>query len=299
MKNAFKLTTLAVGMALALTACGTRVEVPTAHTGKIMTKDGYQEETIPTSAFRLPACWTYCDKLVLLDTSDKAKTENMVIFMPEDKLNLKVGLRVTLSVNPKETNSLFATLPPQAPPEGTPNADVIRYIGWDQIYNTYAQQVILTETREYLSKYSISAISSSMEKVNSDLRVILQKKIEDRTPFSVRYVGITNVEYPSIITQAQENAAERREAIAQEEAQLNVSRVRLERQLEETRLQRQIDVEKAEADAEADRVRALAANNPAVITLRKLEIDMVRAQKWNGQLPATVLGEDTQVLLSK
>jgi regulator of protease activity HflC (stomatin/prohibitin superfamily) len=297
--NKRKLSALAIAAALSLTACGTRVEVPPAHTGKIMTKDGYQEGTISSSVYRLPACLVYCDKMVLLDTSDKAKTENMTIFMPEDKLNLKVGLRVTLSINPKETNSLFTTLPQQAAPEGTPNADVIRYIGWDQIYNTYAQQVILTEAREYLSKYSISAISSSMEKVNSDLRVILQKKIEDRTPFSVRYVGITNVEYPSIITQAQENAAERREAIAQEEAQLNVSRVRLERQLEETRLQRQIDVEKAEADAEADRVRAQAANNPAVITLRKLEIDMVRAQKWNGQLPATVLGEDTQVLLSK
>jgi hypothetical protein len=299
MKNAFKSTVLAVALSGILTACGTRVEVPTAHTGKIMTKDGYQEGTIPTSAFRLPACWSYCDKLVLLDTSDKAKTENMTIFIPTDKLNLEVGLRVTLSVNPKETNSLFATLPPQAAPEGTQNADVIRYIGWDQIYNTYAQQVILTEAREYLSKYSIAQISSSMEKVNSDLRTILQKKIEDRTPFTVRYVGITNIKYPSIITQAQENAATRREQIQQEEAQLQISQVKLDRELQETRLQRQIDVEKAEADAEADRVRAQAASNPAVITLRKLEIDKIRAERWDGKLPSTVLGEDTNVLLNK
>lgn len=295
----FKTTLLAVALAASLTACGTKVEVPTAHTGKLMTKDGYQENTIPTSAFKLPWCWTYCDNLVLLDTSDKAKTENMTIFIPTDKLNLEVGLRVTLSVNPKETNGLFATLPTQPAPEGTPNADRVRYIGWDQIYNTYAQQVILTEAREYLSKYSISQISSSMEKVNADLRIILQKKIEDRTPFTVRYVGITNVKYPSIITQAQENAATRREQIQQEEAQLQISNVKLDRELQETRLQRQIDVEKAEADAEADRIRAQAANNPAVITLRKLEIDRIRAERWDGKLPSTVLGEDTNVLLNK
>lgn len=295
----FKSTLLALALAASLSACGTKVEVPTAHTGKLMTKDGYQPDTIPTSAFRLPACWSYCDKLVLLDTSDKAKTENMTIFIPTDKLNLEVGLRVTLSVNPKETNSLFATLPPQPAPEGTENASRIRYIGWDQIYNTYAQQVILTEAREYLSKYSISQISSSMEKVNADLRVILQKKIEDRTPFTVRYVGITNIKYPSIITQAQENAATRREQIQQEEAQLQISNVKLDRELQETRLQRQIDVEKAEADAEADRVRAQAAQNPAVIKLRELEIAKIKAERWDGKLPSTVLGDDTSVLLNK
>ena len=57
-----------IGTAVFLAACGERVEVPPAHIGKIMTKDGYQEQTIPTSKFRLPHCWTYCDKLVLLDS---------------------------------------------------------------------------------------------------------------------------------------------------------------------------------------------------------------------------------------
>lgn len=247
-----------------------------------MTKDGYREGVVGTSKFRLDPCMAYCDKLVLLDVSDQAYTENMEIFIPEDKLKLKIAVRVNLTLDKKGANSLFDALPPSA---GTD--ENVSTIARETAYKTYAQQIILTETREYLSQYSIAEISSSMEKVNADLRTRLSKSLQSRTPFAVRYVGITNIAYPDIITDAQENAARRREEIQQEEAKLEVSRVALQRQLQEAQLQRKIDVEKAEADAEADRVRANAIT-PAVITLRKLEneraqIDMMK-EKWDGAM---------------
>ena len=284
--NKMKFVFASLLMALALTACGTRVEVPPAHVGKIMTKDGYREGIVGTSKFRLDPCLAYCDKLVLLDVSDQAYTENMEIFIPEDKLKLKVAVRVNLVVDKKGANALFDSLPPQSVSDY--DNSVFR-IARDTAYKTYAQQIILTETREYLSQYSIAQIASSMEKVNSDLRVRLQKSLQARTPFSVRYVGITNIEYPSIITEAQENAARRREEIQQEEAKLEVSRVSLQRQLQEAQLQREIDVEKARADAEADRVRALAIT-PAVITLRKLENERAMIDKWDGTMPKVQSG---------
>ena len=283
--NRIKAILVAGMMALALTACGTRVEVPPAHVGKIMTKDGYREGIVGTSKFRLDPCFAYCDKLVLLDVSDQAYTENMEIFIPEDKLKLKIAVRVNLVVDKKGANSLFDSLPPQSVDD---NESVSR-IARDTAYKTYAQQIVLTETREYLSQYSIAQIASSMEKVNADLRVRLQKSLQARTPFSVRYVGITNIEYPGIITEAQENAARRREEIQQEEAKLEVSRVSLQRQLQEAQLQREIDVEKARADAEADRVRALAIT-PAVITLRKLENERAMIDKWDGTMPKVQAG---------
>ena len=46
---------MAIGfLATMLSACGVKVEVPPAHVGKIMTKDGYQDNLIPTSKFRRP-----------------------------------------------------------------------------------------------------------------------------------------------------------------------------------------------------------------------------------------------------
>jgi hypothetical protein len=276
---------LIAASALILTACGERVEVPPAHVGKIMTKDGYQENLIPTSKFRLPICVFYCDKLVLMDASDKAKQEALTIFIPEDKLNLDLVMQVTLSIDPRKAENLFSTIPP------TESKGDVGLIPWDFIYNTYAKQIVLTETREYLSQYSIAQIASSLEKVNSDLRDMLSKRIQERTPFTVRYAGITSIKYPEIITKAQENAAERRERIQQEEAQLQISKVTLERELQETRLRRQIDLEKAQIEAQAQRIQREVVDDK-VLKLRQLENERAWIEKWDGQLPQTVMGGD-------
>lgn len=290
MKNVIKIFAIML-FALVLTACGAKVEVPPAHVGKIMTKDGYQEGTIPTSKFRLAPCVAYCDNLVLLDVSDKTKRENLSVFIPEDKLNLELGIQVTLSLAGREIEPLFNTIPPS---EG--NGGRVSTIAWDQVYNIYAQQIVLTETREYLSQYSIAQIASSLEKVNADLRDALQKRIEDRTPFTVRYVGITHIKYPDIITTAQENAAERREQIQQEEAQLEISVVQLQRELQEAQLQRQIEMEKAETEAQAQRVQREVVDS-RVLELRRLENERLWIEKWNGQVPRTMLSDEANMLM--
>ncbi|MBB2776062.1 UNVERIFIED_ORG: putative small lipoprotein YifL [Comamonas terrigena] len=279
----------AVATVVTLAACGQKVEVPPAHIGKIMTKDGYQDNLIPTSKFRLGKCWAYCDRLVLLDVSDKAYQEAMSIFIPEDKLNLEVTIRATLSINPKKTAELFNAIAP------TEMSEHVSTIANEQVYRTYASQIIQAEVREYLSKLSISEIASSNEKINADLRLQLGKAIESLTPFSVRFVGITNLKYPKIITDAQESAAERREAIQKEEAQLAISKAQLERELQEARLQRAIDKEKAETEAMSQSVLAQSVD-ARVLQLRKLENDRAWIEKWNGQLPTTTLGDSVPMV---
>lgn len=266
-----------------LTGCGQMVEVPPAHVGKVMTKDGYQDAVIGTSKFRLAPCWAYCDKLVVLDVSDRANIESLSIFIPTDKLELAVDIQTTLSLNAQKTESLFGTIAPVESDNGT-------LIPWSKVYETYAKQIVLTEAREYLSQYSIAEIASSMEKVNNDLRTLLTKAISARTPFDVRYVGITKIKYPAIITEAQENAAKRREQIQQEEAQLEISKVSLERELQEARLQRQIDFERAQSEAAAQVVQREAVDS-RVLELRRLENERLWIQKWDGKLPVTAMGD--------
>lgn len=283
-----------LAVTLALVGCGQRVEVPPAHIGKIMTKDGYQPNMITTSKFRLPWCWVYCDKLVLLNASDQAVSENLTVFMPEDKLNLATTVQVTLSVDPKKAESLFSSIAPILD-EKTEST----IIPLNKVYTTYAQQIILTETREYLSKYSIGEIASNLERVNSELREQLTKSIQGRSPFTVRNVGITKVDYPKIITDAQENAAERREKIQQEEAQLAISKVTLERELQETRLRRQIELEKAQIEAQAQKIQREVVDDK-VLDLRRLENERAWIETWDGKLPDTLTvmgGSSAQSLL--
>lgn len=260
----FRMVAIIAAAMLALVGCGQKVEVPAAHVGKVMTKDGLKPDTIGTSKFRLEWCWAYCDKLVLLDASDRPVSEKMELFMPADKLNMAFDLRLTLVVNPEKYEELFARIPPVQGEKGD-------FIPWDRAYQTYAQQIVRAEAREFLSQYTIAQIASSREAINAELSNRLTQSINSRTPFMVRYVGLADIQYPQIIVEAQENAAQRREMIQQEEAQLEISKVTLERQLQEQRLQRAIDVEKARAEAEVNKILA-ASVTPEYIRYRELNI---------------------------
>lgn len=274
---------LVIGLSVLIAGCGERVEVPPGFVGKVMTKDGYQEGLIPTSKLRLAPCISYCDRMVIMDNTDKSYVEPMTVFIPADKLNITVDLRATLAVDPKRAEPLFNKLP-QAP-----STDQLSVISGDSIYNTYGKQVLQAEVRSYLTKYSISEIASNGEKINADIQVLLSKVMGERTPFNVRYAGLTNIKYPDIITQAQENSAKRREMIAQEEAQLEVSKVSLSRELQEAQMQRAIEKEKAETEAQAQQVLANAVD-PRSLRIKELEIQKILAEKWDGGLPQTIMG---------
>ncbi|QHZ59802.1 stomatin-like protein [Alteromonas phage vB_AmeM_PT11-V22] len=239
---------LAIGvLAFSLGGCfwGEKVEVPPAHVGKVMGKNGYKEGVITTSKFRLDKCWTYCDKLITMDVSDSSYTERMELFMPKDKLKMSFDIRLTLTPNPAQYDSLFDRIPA-----------INQQIPLGKIYTTYAQQLVRSKARELLAEYTIAEIASSREGINTILANELRKELQQTTPFLVRYIGLADVAYPEIITKAQELAAERRERIEQENAQLEISKVQLERKLQEQQLQRKIDVEKAEAEAEVNRIMA-------------------------------------------
>ena len=259
-RNALVVSALAVSLA----ACGSKVEVPAAHVAKIMTKDGYKADTIGTSKFRLDLCWAYCDKLVLLDASDQAVSEQMELFMPEDKLNMTFDLRLTMIINPNKYEELFARIPPV-------DQNGVDVISWNKAYVTYAQQIVRAEAREFLSDFTIAEIASSRETINAQLSQRLTKSINEKTPFQVRYVGLADIQYPKIIVEAQENAAERREQINQEYANLELSKVRLERELQEQTMNQKITFERARAEAAVNKIIAESVS-PEYVKYRTLDI---------------------------
>ena len=259
-RNALVVSVLAVSLA----ACGSKVEVPAAHVAKIMTKDGYKADTIGTSKFRLDWCWAYCDKLVLLDASDQAVSEKMELFMPEDKLNMTFDLRLTMIINPNKYEELFARIPPV-------DQNGVDVIYWNKAYVTYAQQIVRAEAREFLSDFTIAELASSRETINAQLSQRLTKSINEKTPFQVRYVGLADIQYPKIIVEAQENAAERREQINQEYANLELSKVRLERELQEQTMNQKITFERARAEAAVNKIIAESVS-PEYVKYRTLDI---------------------------
>jgi len=255
-----------VAVAAVLTGCGAKVEIPPAHVGKVLTKNGYAPETLPPSKFRLPACFAYCDKLVLLEASDTGLKEKIKIFMPGDKLNLSVDVRGTLSIptDVKTVDAIYDRVIASAD-----NGQSI--ITGKVVYKTYGQQALRGIVRSELVKYSISDILANRETISQSIHVAITDKLKaTNTPIIVSRFELADVQPPKVIVEAQEAAKEREIDIQKAEADAQIALVEAERALEVAKADRLVEREKAEAIAEQNRIAAKSIT-PEVLAYKKLE----------------------------
>lgn len=255
---------IAVAMASALlAACGESVEIPPAHVGKVLTKNGYAPEIIPPSKFRLDPCWTYCDALITLEASDSGLKEELEVFMPKDKLNLSVEIRGTFSItsDQKTVDAIYDRVPAS---EGR--------IAARSIYRTYGQQAVRGIVRSEITKYTIADVLEQREAIGQNIHAAIAKKLADTaTPIVVSRFELANVQPPKVIVDAQQAAKEREIDIQKAEADAQVELVKAERDLEVAKKNRLVEREKAEAIAEQNRIAAQSIT-PQLLAYRKLEV---------------------------
>jgi hypothetical protein len=233
---------LMLAAVIGLSGCGTPVEVPTSYVGKIQTTKGFQGGVISPSKFRLDKCWSYCDKLVLLEASDQVFNREFKTFMPKDKLNLTYGVSMTLAIDPKEYDQIFSIIPAQS------QADQLAVIRLSDVFDRTASTKINTLMPQILTKFTIAEIASNRDRVNEFVQSELAKQLKG-TPFIVKVAGLTNVDYPKIITDAQENAAKRKENEDQVLAQRNLDLLQIQTDKEVETQRRELEMMKAATTA--------------------------------------------------
>ena len=256
-----------LALALLMVGCGTRVDIPPAHVGKILTKNGYAPDTLGPSKFRLPACMAYCDRLVVLQASDVGLKESMVVFMPEDKLNLIVEIRGTYSIpsTQKFVDSIFDRVVAQETSTST------SLISAAIVYETYGQQALRGIVRSEITKYTIADILSQREAIGQNIHAAITEKMADQdTPIILSRFELADIQPPKVIVDAQESAKEREIDIQRAEADAQVQMVEADRDLEVAKRRRLVDREKAEAIAEQNRIAA-ASVTPQLLAYRRLE----------------------------
>lgn len=264
MFSKLKIGLVALG-AMLLSACGEIVEVPSAHVGKILSKE-YSEEIYRPGRFRLEPCLaSVCERLVIADVSARTVPEVFNLVMPRDRLRMAFEIGVTYTVDPERTGDLFDTLPVREIDSRNSS------ISTSSAYNTYVRPIIVSETRNYLSQFSIEEVMTQRAEISIGLRDHLKEKVESQTAFLIANVGLNSAEPPEVITEGQLNTARHAERIRVEEQEQIIDEIRLERQLINESKQRLIDIERAEANAEVNRIVA-DAMTPEYERYRMLEI---------------------------
>ncbi|CAH7361554.1 putative Band 7 protein [Vibrio chagasii] len=256
-----KFTKLLVGAVavFGMTGCspiGEKVMVPAAHVAKVFGQDGFKEGIHETKRFRLEPCLFYCEKLVLLPVSDNQWIEHYDQLIPRDQLRMKYSVNTVLGIKrDKDTlTDIFNKMP----------SDRNGLIDIKRIYHTYAQQRVYSITQQTIADYTIDEIATDMAAVEVDLRTRLMDAL-DGTPFMLKNVGIINPQYPSIIIEAKENAAEREVALDREKAELEIVRVKMQRDKEEAEKQAEIDKIIANSQKEVNSIMSDSVNENYVL----------------------------------
>lgn len=249
-----------------LTACGEKVEVPPAFKGKVLTSAGWKPEIYEPSKFRLEACWAYCDKLVLIEASDQGMQESFRLFMPKDQLNVAFDIRFTLSLRSDDAsiNSIVARVP----------ADVDDYgrsvVPATKVYATYGQPILREKIRSVVAEYTIDELTANREKINSRIYEEITGSLKD-TPLTVRRIAFADIQYPEVIVNAKEAAAQRKAEIEQARADRQVQEVKLQTELQKVKAEAAIREAKAEAAKRENEIFA-ASVSERYLQYKRLEV---------------------------
>lgn len=177
----------------------------------------------------------------------------------------------------------------------------------DQALDRYVTEKLLSTIREF-GKSVPKAQDLFDAKVQNELQVAIQQEVEEYARpygYTVKQVFIQDVTLPDVIMQQVTNTKIREEQVNAEKANLEkvetISQQRV-KQAESERLARvqQAEANERDADAklyaaqkEAQANRALQQTiTPEMIKWKQLDVEMLRAERYKGDVPQTVVGSD-------
>ncbi len=260
-----------------LMGCGPLVEVPPSCKGKLNTPSGLEEGIIEPSTFRLDYVLVGVgDSAIIVDGSDFADREELVVFLPKDKLNLKVDVRFTASISTEvaNLNKVFGKVPADE------LRDRVSFIPMKKIFDTYGRNTLREVVRSVLTKYDLQYIMENRDLVNAE---IIKQTIEmtKNTPVSFSQLGMADLQPPKIIVEAQEAAKEKEVAIAKAEAETAIKLQQATSALQVALKQQEVELTEAETQLKVDQLLSKGVSETWVTQkmLRNMEAMILSTNK--------------------
>jgi regulator of protease activity HflC (stomatin/prohibitin superfamily) len=203
-------------------------------------------------------------ELVIVEASDQQKREAMSLFMPKDKLVMIFDCRGTFSIasDAQHAEAIFSRLP------STPIGGYTSKIDFDDVYSVYAQQIIWTTCRAILVKYDIEHVMAHREAISAELEKAIDKRLEG-TPIKLVHFGLSSVQPPELILEAQKVSKQREVEIDQAKADRLVKLKEAEGELEVAKKQQQVDLLQADTQRQVG-LRLTKGVNHAFVQQRVL-----------------------------
>lgn len=234
--------------------------VPTGNVG-VKTKFGKVQEDVIQEGLNVKV--PFIEKIVLIDCKTK-KIELETEGSTKDMQTVSVTIAVNYNVNKGTANKLYKDV-------GT---------DYEAILITPA---VHESIKSAMAQYTAEELITKRAEVSNKIQDTLIDKVTDRG-FEITEFNLTNIDF----SQEYDRAIEAK-AVKQQEV------VTAQAEFEKQKIQNQKEIEIAEKDA-----RVMELQNTQItektLELKRLEVQEKMINKWNGQLPTTTLGDNTNNL---
>lgn len=272
-------------LSILFTGCNEQIVAGTK--GKIMGKTGWQPEIYPPSKVWVDTTFTFTpEKLFLVQTTTKKYAQPIEVLL-QDKLTLTAEIVFRGRINGSDAviNSIFNDMPM--------NDNIVTT---DEVYQTYGKMVVLNTAREVISKYNVDEVNTNYARITTELYNAIKPKLVG-LPIEISDVTLGNIGYPQIVTDAINNAKERRMQIEKEEAQVQIELTKKNGQEQLASADYRIKMMEAKRIRDYNKMTADGIT-PALLQLRTLELREKELEKWNGILPTTLMGGNVPVIIN-
>jgi regulator of protease activity HflC (stomatin/prohibitin superfamily) len=210
------------------------------------------------------------DRIYFVDTKLKSFTEQMKILC-NDNINMSVDVKWIGSFNPTKEN--IKTIKEKVPAKTITTGDITGYqLSLVQFYNTAMKDIIRANTRSVVSKYSTDNIRESREKIQKEISSRVLKRFNSLGyPVTSTDIMVSNLDYPPEITMQRKAI---KAAQLENEKQAALARAAIEQAKREAGIAREqgkAQVERARADATANKIRSESLT-PQIIQMRQWDV---------------------------
>jgi len=259
---------LLLGIVAAMFAAGCTVEVPQGTKCKVMTVDGWQDEIYDPGR---ATCWGR-DDAYFIDTTEDLYTETLKILCADD-LNFEFDVNTRCGVNDDKDaiNRVFTKV----------RSGEDKLISRQDIYRIYVKPVVEAEARKIVAARETSQINAERGQIENEIRTAVMEQLKT-VPVNIGLINISNLDFPAIITQANEKNKQREIAIKEERAKAQIAQARAEGELRVKNKEYQIALLEAKEIADAQAIiGASLNNNPLYLAWQQNKVMLAAAKSAN------------------
>ena len=192
---------------------------------------------------------------------------NSITVLTEQQLPIPLDVSVMYNLLPKMAPTMLANVGP----DGV----------WD---NMLIVKEARSSVRDAIGQTSLEKLNGQRDQYEKQIQLLMSSKL---APYGVvvSNVSIRNIGIPNAIKDA---------VLAKETAKQNAEKAKY--QVEQATQEAQIEIAKAKGLADANNILANSLTQQ-LVSYKQLEIQKIQAEKWNGAMPTTMLGANTNTLL--